>query len=64
MFVQRNSYEKARSLDQVEGACKACSNKLGVLDDVQAMGLVLHDDMSGHPSMARYMENGFEAITF
>lgn len=57
-------WEQARALDLLDGACKACSNKTGVLDKIQALGVVLLDDMSGHPSMTRYMENGFQVITF
>jgi hypothetical protein len=34
------------------------------LEAVQAEGLKLLDDMSGHPSMARYREEGFDVITF
>ena len=47
-------YRKARTADIIAGACKACSAKMGVLDAVQAEGIPLLDDMSGHPSMARY----------
>lgn len=48
----------------VEGVCKACSNKLGTLEAVRQQGLTLLDDMSGHPGMATYRDNGFEIITF
>jgi len=57
-------YQKAKGLDLIDGACKACSNKMGVLEAAQAEGLRLLDEMSGHPSMARYLEEGFEIITF
>jgi len=57
-------YEKAKGLDLIDGACKACSNKMGVMEEVKAQGLRLLDEMSGHPSMARYLEEGFEVITF
>lgn len=48
----------------VEGVCKACSNKLGTLEAARQQGLTLLDDMSGHPGMATYRDNGFEIITF
>lgn len=57
-------YEKAKGLDLIDGACKACSNKMGTLEAVKAEGLRLLDEMSGHPSMARYREEGYEVITF
>jgi hypothetical protein len=57
-------YRKARGLNIVEGACKACSIKMGVLDAVRAEGIPLLEDMYGHPSMAQYQSEGFEIITF
>ncbi|MDK9709096.1 MAG: DsrE family protein [Desulforhopalus sp.] len=48
----------------VEGVCKACSNKLGTLESAKEQGLNLLDDMSGHPGMASYREEGYELITF
>ncbi|MGE4296431.1 MAG: cytoplasmic protein [Desulfovibrionaceae bacterium] len=57
-------YVKAKELGVFAGVCKACSAKLGVLEGVQASGLALLDDMSGHPSMSGYMERGYTIITF
>ena len=57
-------YKKAKALDLIDGACKACSNKMGVLEEIKLEGLTLLDDMSGHPGMAYYMEQGYEVITF
>ncbi|WP_272699332.1 DsrE family protein [Desulfovibrio sp. Fe33] len=57
-------YQKARQAGLVAGACKACSSKLGVLDAVKASGMPLLDDMSGHPSMAAYMDKGYTILTF
>ena len=48
----------------VEGVCKACSNKMGTLEAAKEQCLPLLDDMSGHPSMAAYRDNGYEIITF
>ncbi|CCH48809.1 DsrE family protein [Pseudodesulfovibrio piezophilus] len=57
-------YNKAKTTGLIDGVCKACSAKLGVLDAVNEAGLVLLDDMSGHPSMAAYTEKGYTIITF
>ncbi len=57
-------YEKTKGLELIDGVCKACSNKMGTLEAVKAQGLRLLDEMTGHPSMARYREEGFEIITF
>ena len=48
----------------VEGVCKACSSKLGTLEAAKEQGLTLLDDMSGHPSMSAYRDQGYEIITF
>ncbi|QGY39278.1 cytoplasmic protein [Pseudodesulfovibrio cashew] len=57
-------YVKAKEAGLIDGVCKACSAKLGALDAVKASGLPLLDDMSGHPSMAAYMDRGYTIITF
>ena len=57
-------YEKAKGLGLIDGACKACSNKMGVLDQIKGEGICFLDEMMGHPSMARYIEDGFEIATF
>ncbi len=57
-------WEKVKDGGMVEGACRACSNKMGVLKDAEAQGLNLLDDMSGHPGMAGYRLAGYEIISF
>ena len=57
-------YEKAKGLDLIDGACKACSSKMGTLKAAKEQGLRLLDEMDGHPGIARYQEEGFEIITF
>ncbi len=57
-------YVQAKEKGLIDGVCKACSNKMGVLDEVVKEGLRLLDEMMGHPSMARYMEEGYTIVTF
>jgi hypothetical protein len=57
-------FQKARDQGIVEGACRACSAKMGTIHYAEAMVLPLLDDMSGHPGMARYMAEGYEMVTF
>lgn len=57
-------WEKAKSEGIVEGVCKGCAHKMGTVDAAVSQGLALLDDMSGHPSMSRYVEKGFEVISF
>lgn len=57
-------WEKAKSAGLVDGVCKACSNKMGTLEAAKEQGLALLDEMTGHPSMARYRDDGFEIVSF
>lgn len=57
-------YKKAKEQGLFEGACRACSAKLGVLEPVCGEGFRLLEDMSGHPGMASYLAQGYEIITF
>lgn len=56
--------EKARSLNLIEGVCRACSNKMGSLEVAKEHGFRLLDEMNGHPAMATYLRDGFEVIAF
>jgi hypothetical protein len=57
-------YRKVREAGLVEGVCRACATKTGSLAEAQTQGLPLLDDMSGHPSLGRYLEAGFTVLTF
>ncbi|BDQ37397.1 hypothetical protein SYK_17570 [Pseudodesulfovibrio nedwellii] len=57
-------YFKAKDAGLIDGACKACSAKLGVLDAVKEAGIELIGDMAGHPSIAEYQKKGYTIITF
>jgi predicted DCC family thiol-disulfide oxidoreductase YuxK len=57
-------WEKVLENGLVEGVCKACSNKMQTLNSIDAMGLALLSEMSGHPGIASYRHQGFDIITF
>jgi hypothetical protein len=57
-------WQQAVSAGLVDGVCKACSNKMGTLEAAKKQGLRLLDEMTGHPSMARYRDEGFEVVSF
>jgi hypothetical protein len=57
-------YTQAKEQGLIHGVCKACSSKMGTLEAAKQERLELLDDMSGHPGMARYQEQGFDVITF
>ena len=57
-------WKKARQEGLLEGVCRACCSKMGTLKAAEEAGLPIIGDMSGHPSISRYMEQGFTIITF
>lgn len=57
-------WKKNLEADLVEGVCMACSGKLGTQEAAKEQGLILLDDMSGHPAIATYRDKGYEIITF
>jgi len=57
-------WTKVRDAGLISAVCRACSQKMGVLQQIEDMGLPLGDDMQGHPGMARYLDNGYRVITF
>lgn len=57
-------YVKVRDAGLVDCACQVCSAKMGSLESAKEQGLNLCAEMNGHPSIARYMEDGFEVLTF
>ncbi|UKL14578.1 cytoplasmic protein [Dissulfurimicrobium hydrothermale] len=58
-----NLYLKVKEKGLIDAVCKACSQKMGVLAEVERLGLPIASDMSGHVAMAGYIERGFEIIT-
>ena len=56
-------YKKARQKGLIDGICKGCSAKMGVLAYNEATSIPLLGDLSGHPSMASYVERGYTIIT-
>jgi len=56
-------YVDAREKGIIDGICKACSSKMGVLEYNETVGIPLKDEMSGHPSMALYINDGYQVIT-
>jgi len=57
-------YKKVKAQVLLVGACKACAQKMGTLQAAEAQGLHILEDMSGHPSMQNFIEQGYKIITF
>ncbi|MDR3603831.1 MAG: DsrE family protein [Syntrophaceae bacterium] len=57
-------YNQIKEQGLIFAVCKACSSKMNVLEEVMAEGLPLADEMSGHPSLANCINEGYQIITF
>ncbi len=57
-------YQSCLDKGLIDCVCQACSYKLGSLEEAKRQNLRLCHDMSGHPSMSSYLQQGFEVITF
>lgn len=57
-------YRRAREAGLIVGACRACSHKLHVTDILAHENIPLIGEMSGHPAMSDYIEQGFTLLTF
>lgn len=59
-----NLYERAKKAGVIDCVCKACSALTKSLESAKKQGLPICGEMSGHPSMYRYMEEGYEVVVF
>lgn len=57
-------YVQVKEKGLIDCVCRACSAKMGALPGIEAQGLPLCGDMKGHPSMAPYIDAGYDIITF
>jgi hypothetical protein len=57
-------YQKLGNAGLIDCFCKTCSNKMGSLSEVEKLGFPLCAEMSGHPSMEKYIKKGYTIITF
>ena len=59
-----SQYKKVKELGLVSAVCKACSAKMGALEAAEAQNLPIVGDMSGHPALLPYIQDGYTIITF
>jgi hypothetical protein len=57
-------YKQVKERGLIDCVCKACSATVDALEGIQEQRLPLCNEMNGHPSLARYLEEGYEVITF
>lgn len=56
-------YLKAKELNIFDSICKACSAKMGVLEYNETVGIPIKGELSGHPSIFPFVDEGYELIT-
>jgi hypothetical protein len=56
-------YFEAKEQGLIDCICRACSASLGVLEYNQSTDIPLKGDMSGHPAMETYINQGYQIIT-
>ena len=50
--------------DVVPGACGYCAAAFGVKEAVEAAGVPLLEEYDRHPSLRKYLDVGFQVVTF
>lgn len=59
-----DKYQELKNSRLIDCFCKACSNKMGTLKKVEDLGFPTCAELMGHPSMEKYIEQGYSIITF
>ena len=60
----KENFQRVMDAGIVSCVCQACAKQMNALEDVKKAGLPLCSELKGHPSMSRYIESGFEIISF
>jgi hypothetical protein len=56
-------YMRAKEKGLIEGICRACSQQMGVLEFNETLGIPILSDLSGHPALGPYIQEGYSIIT-
>jgi hypothetical protein len=57
-------YLSVREKGMIDCVCKACAAKMEALEGAREQELPLCGEMMGHPSLAKYIDEGYKVITF
>lgn len=57
-------YAKVKNAGLIDCVCQGCAAKMGSLEAAKELNLPLCGEMSGHPSLARYITGGYDILTF
>lgn len=58
-----NLYQEARRLGLFDSVCLKCAERMQTSAAAVAEGLNLDGEMAGHPSMTRFLQDGYQIIT-
>lgn len=56
-------YQEARELGLFDSVCHKCANRVGTTPAAESEGLPMDGELKGHPSMTRYLLEGYQVIT-
>jgi hypothetical protein len=59
-----NLYKEVKEDKLIDCVCQACSTATGSLDSAKEQHLPICNEMSGHPSISRYRDEGYDVIVF
>jgi len=57
-------YSQAKTRGLLWGACYACSQKMGVAQQIEEENIPLCRDMSGHPAMSHFIKQDYSILIF
>lgn len=57
-------YQRVKDSGIIDCVCRACAQQTGALEAAEQQELPLCTEMHGHPSMASYLSEGYEIISF
>jgi hypothetical protein len=56
-------FQNVKTLGLVDCVCQACSKKMGGYDSAVEQGFTICAEMKGHPSLLRYIQDGYKVVT-
>lgn len=56
-------FNEVKDAGLIDCVCKACAAQNSTLETAYDLGLPVCDELSGHPAMANYVDNGYRIIT-
>ncbi len=63
-FFLHRMWQKVKEKKLIEGVCRACATKMGTVELARELDLPLLEEMQGHPSLGRYLEEGYQVLIF